>query len=366
MSRAVFSTHRRDFGMWPGLVLLIVLLIAGCTFEGAAPDDAEAGGSEARASSPADGIAGGEVLQGTVAGRPFQVADAKLRDGILEVRQGEDFFADLEVTLFLFLDRGELPEGKRWLIGADDSEFGNPHVHVAYRDRSRSLPASMSYMDGYALDLRFGKAEGLRIPVEMRLQIAGSAPTDLSGAFVADVEGLVLRGGIADRQSDGILTIEWVADRWLEDEVGGEVEVVEHRGTMFHHTGPGGGLRTGWTEVEYRSGPGAELEEARFLLVKGDDGWTVDHRFGASALRQAHPLDEPSVADPFRYLPFVAARDLEQKYAGQPIYDAEFETSVGAEEGQVEVSYRVGDREAETKSTSYRFVRGEEATWRQQ
>lgn len=348
--------------------LLVLILFLGALFAACSPeigdDAAEAGPGEPEPTASTRAAPTGSTLQGTIADRPFTVEGATLEDGILKVRQGEDFFADLEVTIFLFLDSGELPEGRSWQVAADDSDFGHPHVHVSFKDEDASVPETEMLMNGYDLDLQFGQAGDLTIPGELSLRVAGSPGADIQGSFVADLEGLVLRDGVADPRIDGIQTLKWLADHWLEQQVGGTIEIVNHHGTMFQYPDPDGGPQIGWTEVEYRSAPEAEIEEARLRLVKGDDGWAVDERFDATSLRPAHPLVEPGSDEPFRYFPFVAARAIESQHAGQPLYDADFRPSYGAEEGEVEVSYKVGSRDAEPMESTFRFVRDGNGGWK--
>lgn len=349
--------------------LLVLILLLGAFSTACSPqigdDAAKAGSGEPEPTDSTRAAPSDSTLQGTIANRPFTVEDATLQDGILKVRQGEDFFADLEVTIFLFLDSGELPEGRSWQVAADDSDFGHPHVHVSFKDESASLPKTELLMNGYDLDLQFGQAEDLTIPGKLSLRVAGSPGADIQGSFVADLEGLVLRNGVADPRVDGIATLQWLADHWLEQQVADNIEIVNHHGTMFHHADPDGGPQIGWTEVEYRSAPEAEIEEARLRFVKGDDGgWAVDQRFDATSLRAGHPLVEPGANEPFLYFPFVAARELEDKYAGEPLYDADFQISYGADEGEVVVSYKVGSRDTEAMETIFRFVRDGNGGWK--
>src|SRR5260221_438722 len=48
---------------------------------------------------------------GKVHGLDFKVESAKMENGILTIRQGKDFFAEREMTIFLFLKPGESVQG---------------------------------------------------------------------------------------------------------------------------------------------------------------------------------------------------------------------------------------------------------------
>ena len=72
----------------------------------------------------------------------------------------------------------------------------------------------------------------------------------------------------------------------------------------------------------------------------------------------------PGADEPFLYFPYVAARQLESEHAGSALYDAEFQPSYGAENGEVKVRYKIGSRDADVMEAIFRFIPDGEGMWR--
>jgi hypothetical protein len=126
------------------------------------------------------------AAQGSVNGVAFRVEKAELRNGILELRQGSDFFADRSFTIFLFLKGGESVDGKRYVVGND--EFGNPHVHLSYKVEGAGLPKTEMFMSKYRMTLEFGASKGGSIPVRIDLHTPDKANSFVSGTFAAEIK----------------------------------------------------------------------------------------------------------------------------------------------------------------------------------
>ena len=66
--------------------------------------------------------------RGAIAGHPFVVEKATMKEGgILELREGEDFFADRSITVFIFeIEAGETPddspEGKKMALTQNETQ----------------------------------------------------------------------------------------------------------------------------------------------------------------------------------------------------------------------------------------------------
>ncbi len=118
------------------------LLLAACGAEPPARPVQSA--STARAATPAS--IPDHAATGTLRDRSFTPESATLKEGILSLRSGADFFADLEVTLFLFLEDTEVvPEEQVWEVDCSSGwRGGMPHVHVAWREPGERLPEHAS------------------------------------------------------------------------------------------------------------------------------------------------------------------------------------------------------------------------------
>ena len=123
---------------------------------------------------------------GQIAGLPFTVEKATLKDGILTLRQGSEFFADREVAIFLFLKDGENPAGRKWQIAAS-KDFGQPHVHLSWRDGSQSLPKTKIFMNDYQLHLEFEPGAKGALTGKIVLTTPDERKSTVNGIFTAQV-----------------------------------------------------------------------------------------------------------------------------------------------------------------------------------
>lgn len=121
---------------------------------------------------------------GEIAGLPFAVEKATLKDGVLTLRQGAEFFADREISIFLFLKNGESPVGRVWDIGGT-KDAGNPHVHLSWRDAGQALPKTRILMNDYRLRLELVSGKNGAIDGRIAFTTNGDAASKLSGTFTA-------------------------------------------------------------------------------------------------------------------------------------------------------------------------------------
>lgn len=126
------------------------------------------------------------AAQGSVNGAAFRVEKAELRNGILELRQGSDFFADRSFKIFLFLKAGERVDGRRYVVANDD--FGNPHVHLSYKVEGGGVPKTEMFMSKYRMTLEFGASERGSIPVRIDLRTPDKANSFVSGTVEAEIK----------------------------------------------------------------------------------------------------------------------------------------------------------------------------------
>ena len=113
--------------------VLSVLCIVGCgkgspSTPATGPAPAFGGGTSGGSATPAPGwrasLAGATIpdvpVFGQIHGEPFTVEIAEIQNGILHLKQGKEFFANKEFTVFLFLkEEGSIPEMKSWSVKAD-------------------------------------------------------------------------------------------------------------------------------------------------------------------------------------------------------------------------------------------------------
>ncbi len=121
---------------------------------------------------------------GQIAGQPFSVEQATVKDGILTLRQGKGFFADREVSIFLFLKDTESPAGRKWKVPAAQSAPA-PHVHLSWRDQAKDLPMTKVFIEDYELQLEF--ESGANGQVTGRISLVTRDDARVAGTFTAQV-----------------------------------------------------------------------------------------------------------------------------------------------------------------------------------
>jgi len=137
------------------------------------------------AKEPAPGPAG--KAQGEIEGRPFSVERAELKNNVLELRQGKDFFPELGFSLFLFS-----PEGPSWenavLHITPETTGRAPHIYKKWKVEGRDIPESKSYTTDYYLDLSLGEIRDGKIQGTIDLRLKDESGSHVKGTFEALVE----------------------------------------------------------------------------------------------------------------------------------------------------------------------------------
>ena len=116
----------------------------------------------------------------------FTCEKAKFENGILTLRQGQDFFADRELMIFLFTKTGELPESKSFRI-SQSSTGKRPHVYKKWKQPGKNLPDQTSYTSGYVLKLEFGTIEDGKLPGKIYICLPDAEQSFVAGTFKAEL-----------------------------------------------------------------------------------------------------------------------------------------------------------------------------------
>lgn len=169
---------------------LFVLLVCLLAFAGCENTSDDMPADTAKANSPAGQTAQQDMsipdapVAGTLAGREFHLDRAEFSSQ-LELIQGEDFFPDLAVTLFLWLDDEPLA-GKEWNVSPNSSGV-NPHVHLKYKEDPDSVPETEIVTDNYSLKLKFGEIdEQGQVAGEIFLQTDEKPGAKIAGKFTVE------------------------------------------------------------------------------------------------------------------------------------------------------------------------------------
>jgi tetratricopeptide (TPR) repeat protein len=124
---------------------------------------------------------------GMINGDRFVSTSAKMEHGILTIRDGKDFFPDHAVMIFLFLKKGEKPDGKSYEIKIS-SGFGSPHIHMKWKPADSKVPKTSMFMKGYAMRLQFGKTRNGELPGRIYLCLPDKKWSYVAGSFRAFVK----------------------------------------------------------------------------------------------------------------------------------------------------------------------------------
>lgn len=124
---------------------------------------------------------------GFIRTKPFKIDKAELANGILNLQQGTDFFADLSIMVFTFAEM-ETIEGKTFKVSGKDPGFQFPHIHMKWKPDGAEVPKADTFMKGYAMKLEFGKKADGKLPGRIYLCLPDPHKSIVAGTFEAILE----------------------------------------------------------------------------------------------------------------------------------------------------------------------------------
>jgi hypothetical protein len=254
-----------------------------------------------------------EEARGAVHGLPFVVEKAEMKEGILELRQGKEFFADRSFTVFLFLGKGESPAGKKWAVKRD-KQWDNPHIHMGWMEGGKGIPETHMAMSKYAMILEFGAETNKTVPGKIWLCMDDESKSWVAGTFTCGVKGFRMVDGKADLTEDSFLTLEWLAAEWLRDKNGGErPEILTHSDGQYANT-DGKNAQEGRCAYRWKGKDGKVSWIKLDFRKEVGKGWEVVGSRPGDEIEQAHPKEAPDFAkDPDKALVLASALRLEKE-----------------------------------------------------
>ncbi|SHM79132.1 MFS transporter [Phytopseudomonas punonensis] len=151
-------------------------------------------------------------LHGQLNGEPFAPQEGDLVDGVLSLREGQDFFARRELSI-----RG-LPvaaDGLRLDVLPDDP--GQlPEIELSWLLPDQDLPEARQVKGGYTLHLDLRPQEPNRLVGEFHLVLPAQFQTTLSGKVELFRNGLRYEQGSVDRMIDSPDTLSYVITDYLQ------------------------------------------------------------------------------------------------------------------------------------------------------
>jgi len=127
------------------------------------------------------------AAQGIAHDVAFNAEKASFKNGILELRQGKEFFPDQSFKIFTFLKKGEPVTGKKISVKLSDG-FGSPHIHFKYKVADGKLPKTEIFMEGYTMKLEFGQQANNKIQGKIYLCLPDEKKSFVAGTFEAEIE----------------------------------------------------------------------------------------------------------------------------------------------------------------------------------
>ena len=317
-------------------------------------------------------------LGGILLGRAFVPDKASINDGILEIRQGGEFFADLKIVIFTNL---KPPYSGRTLKVTTATGAATPQIHLGIRrDKSKSVPDTEIVMKDYYMYLAFGQEKDYKLPVKLILKTTANEKINISGRLTIATSGLQANEGVVNTQHDSLDTISFVGQAYLKQRnVDRKITFNKHQRLMMQNalpvksqpanSGSDGAVSTKRAQqqkAEYAviySIDGAAEQIAKLQLLKTQYGWQVVHELKSDEIFSAHPqqnkdwLKEPGLTGP----KVLAARHFElnkyKKYNWQDI--SEPFVRCGSINGQVasycEVSYKLKSADQACQIDTYIF-----------
>lgn len=129
----------------------------------------------------------GTAARGMIHGETFVANSAELANGILTIRDGEDFFPNHAVMIFLFLKEGETPERKSYLISQTNAS-ASPHIHMKWKPANSKVPKTKVFMKDYSMRLDLGSIKNGQLPGKIYLCLPDEMKSVVAGIFTAVVK----------------------------------------------------------------------------------------------------------------------------------------------------------------------------------
>lgn len=266
-------------------------------------------------------------ISGKLFGKPFHPEKVVLENGLLEIRQGEDFLPERQIIVFLHIEKGRIPEGEEVIVNAIGKSERNLTVALATIPPSPNRSEMIS--TGYRMKLKFGKEtkKGF-LPGSISLLVPGKMDTQISGNFVALVKGFRIIDGQVDLTADSTDTLLATAELYMRSKNPGKVvNNKEDIDSIVTLAAPYGGPQWGYAHAVY-SVDGKDTER-KFMFDKKGKKWNVKKELKLTEIYQAHPNTVPRAGDSeslHALLEYAVAlkgeSDANRKYPGKVLQKA--------------------------------------------
>ena len=232
-----------------------------------------------------------ESVKGIVRGQVFKIEQAILHDNTLTLRQGEEFFADRSIDIVIF--GSDSLENEKIKVG-QNTGFGSPHLRLGIKNESEGLPDEIMVMDGYTMELIFGKANNLGIPFSIKLATNDPPRTDVNGKYFATFDDVRLTDGKVDLAYDSFDTLRHIARHYLKAKYN-NLELLSDFNVSYKSHGDADYPKAGF--IGYEAVADGLPLIVKLQLNKDENGWRVANQLAEDQINQAHPFEEHTVKD---------------------------------------------------------------------
>ncbi len=202
-------------------------------------------------------------LNGVLNGQAFVPQHAELIDGVLVLREGEDFFARREVKIRL--PHTTAAPIKLDVLPADRGEL--PEVEISWLLPEQDLPEARSLNKGYTLHLNLQSMPPNKLQGDFHLVLPPSFQTSLSGRLELFADRLRYRNGRLDAHFDSRETLARIIEDYLQRRFATRlVQMEELPALSFPAT---------QLPLQVRARVDGEAKQLDLLLEKGERGWQV-------------------------------------------------------------------------------------------
>lgn len=204
------------------------------------------------------------ALRGELNGQAFMPQHAELIDGVLSLREGQDFFARREVKI-------RLPQGAKAPIRLDvlPEDSGNlPEIEVSWLLPEQDLPEARRLSKGYTLHLDLQVLAPNKLSGDFHLVLPPQYATTLSGSLELFTDRLRYRDGQLDTTFDSQETLDHVLEDYLQRRFASRLVQVQ---PIANLTFPVSRL-----PLNVTARVNGQDEQVELVLRKGERGWHVE------------------------------------------------------------------------------------------
>lgn len=124
-------------------------------------------------------------LSGELFGKKFELGEAKWSSIALTLTSKNKLgnWPESELIIFLKKDDGK----SEWYITPENSDFGNPHIHMKFAKESAKFPGTLMFMDEYSMFLKIVDKKKDRATFQIHMSLPDYKKSFLLGTFTAQI-----------------------------------------------------------------------------------------------------------------------------------------------------------------------------------